>query len=303
MLAIERQAENLQAVFADTGHEHALTYEYLDYLQDKTGVFIARIKADFTRQINAKRKYIEEHWRSDGVPNETIAAALEILHPTGNPFLDLCLWKGRFPSAKARFCTEELKVVPIMEQIIFPILDNTQDTIESWQGVRRDESRSRAHLDEREGIEPNATRVFAYRPILDWTAHEVFGYHQKHGIKWNPLYEMGMGRVGCMPCINCRKGELLQIATRLPEEIDRVAAWEKIVSQASKRGSSTFFAAVTDPTVESDEAISVKTHGIHRIVEWSKTTRGGRQYDMLFDNGDTGECRSIYGLCEAAGAV
>lgn len=194
LLAIERQAENLQAVFADTGHEHVLTYEYLDYLQDKTGVFIQRVKADFTRQINAKRKYIEEHWRSDGVPNETIAAALEILHPTGNPFLDLCLWKGRFPSTKARFCTEELKVVPIMEQIIFPILDNTQDTIESWQGVRRDESRSRAHLDEREGMEPNASRVFAYRPILDWTAHEGIPSETRHQME--PALRDGHGPRG-----------------------------------------------------------------------------------------------------------
>ena len=35
LLAIERGAENLQAVFADTGHEHAQTYEYVQYLNDK----------------------------------------------------------------------------------------------------------------------------------------------------------------------------------------------------------------------------------------------------------------------------
>lgn len=32
LLAIEREAENMQAVFADTGNEHELTYEYVRYL-------------------------------------------------------------------------------------------------------------------------------------------------------------------------------------------------------------------------------------------------------------------------------
>jgi 3'-phosphoadenosine 5'-phosphosulfate sulfotransferase (PAPS reductase)/FAD synthetase len=35
LLAIERQTENLQAVFADTGHEHQQTYEYVQYLSEK----------------------------------------------------------------------------------------------------------------------------------------------------------------------------------------------------------------------------------------------------------------------------
>ncbi|MDD1998083.1 phosphoadenosine phosphosulfate reductase family protein [Pseudomonas putida] len=32
LLAVERGAENLEAVFADTGHEHPQTYEYVRYL-------------------------------------------------------------------------------------------------------------------------------------------------------------------------------------------------------------------------------------------------------------------------------
>lgn len=48
LLAIEQETENLQAVFADTGHEHQQTYEYIEYLNDK--VFpIRKIRADFNR--------------------------------------------------------------------------------------------------------------------------------------------------------------------------------------------------------------------------------------------------------------
>ncbi len=46
--------------------------------------------------------------------NKAKRRALAVLHPTGNPFLDLCLWKGRMPSRKAQFCTEQLKRDPMV---------------------------------------------------------------------------------------------------------------------------------------------------------------------------------------------
>jgi 3'-phosphoadenosine 5'-phosphosulfate sulfotransferase (PAPS reductase)/FAD synthetase len=57
LLAIERNTPNLQAVFADTGHEHAQTYEYVQYLNDQ--VFpIKIVRADFSKQIAGKREYV-----------------------------------------------------------------------------------------------------------------------------------------------------------------------------------------------------------------------------------------------------
>src|SRR5690606_30845370 len=107
-----------------------------------------RVKADFTRQIEGKRKFIAEKWpvslveecgMSPDEAAERIHRALEILKPTGNPFLDLCMWKGRFPSTKARFCTFDLKHEPVRTQVIVPALDEYDEVI-SWQGVRAQES-------------------------------------------------------------------------------------------------------------------------------------------------------------------
>ncbi|MDU0703950.1 phosphoadenosine phosphosulfate reductase family protein [Pseudomonas aeruginosa] len=109
LVAMAHQVPNLRGVFADTGNEHELTLEYIDYLEQVTGVAIERRRADFSRQIAGKRRYIETKWRDQGVAETIIEAALDVLQPTGIPFLDLCLWKGRFPSRKAQFCTEELK--------------------------------------------------------------------------------------------------------------------------------------------------------------------------------------------------
>jgi 3'-phosphoadenosine 5'-phosphosulfate sulfotransferase (PAPS reductase)/FAD synthetase len=291
LLAIEREAENLRAVFADTGNEHPATYDYVDYLEQFTGVQIERIKPDFSARIAHKRELVQTKWRAEGVDEQIIDQALAILQPTGNPFLDLCLWKGRFPSTKARFCTEELKVFPIQQQVFEPLLtDCDTGDIYSWQGVRADESAARAKLPEMDEV---GNGLWNYRPILTWTAADVFDFHRKHGVKWNPLYEQGMSRVGCMPCINCRKDELQAIASRFPDEIERVSQWERLVAMASKRGASTFFGPGTAPDTPMGTPMDT-------AVKWSQTSRGGRQYDLIAALPvDDKQCSSAYGLCDS----
>ncbi|MEQ6763243.1 phosphoadenosine phosphosulfate reductase family protein [Pseudomonas aeruginosa] len=296
LVAMAHQVPNLRGVFADTGNEHELTLEYIDYLEQVTGVTIERRRADFSRQIAGKRRYIETKWRDQGVAESIIEAALEVLQPTGIPFLDLCLWKGRFPSRKAQFCTEELKRNVIIEQVMLPLLDG-QNMVLSWQGVRREESEARRYLPECDEV---GGGLFNYRPILTWPVEAVFEAHRYAGVKPNPLYSQGMGRVGCMPCINCRKGELREIALRFPEHIDRIACWEDLVGQACKRGASTFFHsahALGSLTHLSATEIS-KVANIRQAVEWSRTTRGGIQYDLMAEADDASSCSSAYGLCD-----
>ncbi|WP_447650966.1 phosphoadenosine phosphosulfate reductase domain-containing protein [Pseudomonas abietaniphila] len=293
LVAIALEVENLEAVFADTGNEHQQTYDYLDYLEETTGVVIRRVHADFTRQIAGKRLFVETKWREQGVQEDLVLAAAEMLQPTGNPFLDLCIWKGRFPSRMAQFCTMELKRDPMLEQVILPLMD-TGDMILSWQGVRRDESLNRRYLNECDEV---GGGLFNYRPILKWDVAAVFEAHRYMGVKPNPLYAQGMIRVGCMPCINCSKDELREIALRFPEVIDRISRWEGAVSRAAKRGAASFF-TVKNMDVKDLSAIEVMDlANIRATVEWSKTTRGGNQYDLLIAT-DADACSSAYGLCE-----
>lgn len=291
LLAIEKQTDTanpLMAVFADTGNENQITYDYIRYLSDQTGIAIQWVKADFTDELRRKSEYVNTKWREEGVDNAMCDRAIELLKPTGNPFLDLCLWKGRFPSTKARFCSSELKRNPIIEQVHLPLLDQGI-SVESWQGIRADESRFRASLSTRElvGTFTNDAQLHNYRPILNWSVDNVFKMHKKHGIEPNKLYQMGMGRVGCMPCIHARKNELLEIHQRFPNEIERIKEWESLVSQASKRGSSTFFNSAMQ-----------RGNGIEAMINWSKTSYGGTQYDILRVFNQEPVCTSLYGLCE-----
>jgi 3'-phosphoadenosine 5'-phosphosulfate sulfotransferase (PAPS reductase)/FAD synthetase len=222
---------------------------------------------------------------------DKVARALAVLRPTGVPFLDLCLIKGRFPSRMAQFCTSELKVVPITEWQMHLIDDGYE--VESWQGIRADESPKRAGDPEREDRGGGLT---IYRPILRWTAQQTVDYVRSRGVILNPLYSQGMHRVGCMPCINARKDEVNEIAKRFPEHVERIEEWERLVAEASKRDASTFFASPAQGTgLTTEEAVA--QGNIRAVVEWARTSRGGVQFDWVRDE-EPAMCASAYGLCE-----
>lgn len=303
LLALNRvPRENLRAIFCDTGNEHQAVYEYLDYLEQALDIRIDRLKADFSEQIAAKRRFIARDQRTGRDnrgrklrwTNKAKRRALAVLHPTGNPFLDLCLWKGRFPSRKAQFCTEELKRnMAVSYQL--DLIDAGHRVI-SWQGVRRDESQNRRNARLFERIGPG---LYAFRPLVEWSALQVFDYCARHHIQPNPLYLQGCSRVGCMPCINAGKSELVQIANRWPEALEEKARWEALVGQASKRGFSTFFNKELHEENYSDRRVH-KANEVPEVIRWAKTTRGGRQYDLLADLAEPTACASAYGLCDAA---
>jgi len=302
LLAIERfGAHRVRGIFCDTGNEHEAVYEYLDYLQLATGVTITRLTANFDAEIANKRMFIARDVRTrrgkDGRrvrwTNKAKRRALAVLHPTGNPFLDLCMWKGRFPSRKAQFCTEHLKRNMAVEYQL--TLVEAGHTVVSWQGVRRDESLNRRDAKSFEHIGPS---MFAYRPLVDWSALDVFAYCASQQIQPNPLYKQGMTRVGCMPCINVNKAELMQIARRFIQHIGRIYTWEQIVATCSKHQAATFIPAPGRGKIIHDQQAYAKDNGIWSVVEWSKTSRGGRQFSLLTALDEPSACSSEYGLCE-----
>ncbi|MFN4037338.1 phosphoadenosine phosphosulfate reductase family protein [Comamonas aquatica] len=284
-------------IFCDTGNEHQAVYDYLGYLEQALDVRITRLRADFTDRFAVRRMWIarDQRTRRDKKgrkvrwSNKAKRRALAALKPSGNPFLDMCMLKGRFPSRKAQFCTEQLKRDMAVE-FQLGLLDQGHRVI-SWQGVRRDESEARRYAKAFERIGP---RMWAFRPLVEWTALDVFGYCAEAGIQPNPLYLQGASRVGCMPCINCSKDELRQIDMRWPEHLARISDWEYIVGQCSKRGFSTFF---TDSHSAKDPRQVFADLNVWQRIEWSKTTRGGKQYDLLGQLDEPNHCASAYGLC------
>lgn len=336
-LAVER-GRPFRAVAADTGNEDDRWLEYVQSIPRYVGgPEVEVVRADFTAQMAERRRNIRGDWSQElrikrhsrpcreeqerlaGRPGRSVARvanacdcpisvfppvadhlidrAIELLQPSGNPFLDLCMLKGRFPGAKSRFCTEELKLVP-MAALKDPLRDAGVSIIE-WIGERAQESANRAKKPRMQHWRwTNGVRQLLFRPIHHLKHEDVFAIAKRHGLPPNPLYLEGMTRVGCLPCIMAKKGELRKIAARFPAEIDRLEQWERLVQQVSRRGDATFFPAPMVPG-EGDTRANIRD-----AVQWSKTSRGGRNYDLLLaaDVAEVEEggwlCDSAYGLCE-----
>ena len=301
LLALETNwRDDVRAMFADTGNEHEITYEYVEYLSDymerETGRRIETVRADFTKAMADKREkllkiaagvpeseiYGKRQFSAQWTPDRAGRAA-ELMHPTGNVYLDLCLLKGGFPSRKRQYCTTYLKTEPLDAWLYARIDEGYR--IESWHGIRAEEGQRRAVASPFEWGPCFSVR----RPILSWSVDSVFEQHARHGIKPNPLYLQGFKRVGCMPCINSSKGDIANIVLRAPEHIEKVREYERIVSEGSRQEIPATFFHIT------------AHHGLRGIdgaVAWAKTTHGGRQYDLLSLAEDATQCSSEYGLCE-----
>jgi 3'-phosphoadenosine 5'-phosphosulfate sulfotransferase (PAPS reductase)/FAD synthetase len=274
-------------------------YQRVPLLDDQGQIVPARDNQGRIQYRTVRRKGVEvreiiprmvkRHGRRVRWSNKAKRRALAALHPTGNPFLDLCLWKGRFPSRKAQFCTEELKRnMAVAFQL--DLIDQGYSVI-SWQGIRRDESENRRNAKQIERIGP---RLWAFRPLVDWTAQQTVDFVRDQGCPLNPLYTMGCNRVGCMPCINVSKSELASVSYRFAEEIDRIEEWESLVSQCSKRGYSTMMADTHDAK---DRREIFADLNIRARVRWATGDNGSLS---LFAEGELSvpACASAYGLCE-----
>lgn len=249
--------------FADTGWEHPKTYEYLDYLETVMGP-IVRLKPDLG-------------------------------------FVELAKKKKRFPSARARFCTEYLKMKPAKAWLKAEFEAGRLDPANVVQvsGIRHEESPARAKMAEYVEID-DYYKLPQWRPIIAWTWQEVFAIHDQYGVEPNPLYKLGMGRVGCMP------PELAEIARRFPEVVEKVNEAEVEV------GTSFFgpgsipdrFCSKTFTSPKTGETHPVATaKDVFSYVQLTKAEKKfGGTLPALFEepaNEDVfGVCSSIYGLCE-----
>ncbi|GAB1361803.1 hypothetical protein MASR1M32_10390 [Rhodobacter sp.] len=315
LLALERGMP-FRAVMADTGNEHPDTIEYAARLGERTGgPKVEFFKADFADRMARKRAYIAEHWPQEGVPQAWVDRAIAALQPTGIPFLDLCLWKGRFPSRRSQFCTEFLKSDPITSQVVEPA--RSIGPLVQWLGVRRSESLARRHAPMWQTVRSAGQHAMRfYRPLIHWSAENCFAYAAAHRLAPNPLYLQGMGRVGCFPCINAGKEEIRAIAIRFPEALDRIEEWEAICANTSKQGVGTFFAAdktpegaaiaariklIPDRAARNAASAAASWPTARQVAAWARTDRGGRQFNLLehaFSADEGLSCSSQYGLCE-----
>lgn len=263
--------DKITAVFCDTGWEHQDTYKHIESVVKQLGVKLVTLKS---------KKY--------------------------NDFVDMSIKKGRFPSTMARFCTSELKVIPMIEYILLQ-----DESFIIIQGIRAKESKARAGYDVecsyfkeyfsdevknlyhkkavREWCKAHDASVL--RPIFHWSAQEVIDYILANGQRPNPLYERGFARVGCFPCFMCRKREI-QLISKDKWAAERLIKAEQRMKDETEKGSS-FFSPSYIPARFCSNGQYPTVQEVFRYVN-----RNDAQLDMFEPEGGY-SCMSLYhGLCE-----
>lgn len=281
--------------------------------------------------IEHDRIFLDTRWEHPAVQRhlEYLREKLGPITALAGPLsmVELIRKKGMFPRRARRFCTSELKTFPARDYLNAR-MDAGEDVINSV-GIRRDESEERAKMPEWEWMDGFDCEV--WRPLVDWTLDDVIAIHKRHDIKPNPLYLLGMERVGCWPCINSNKGEVRKIAEIDPARIDEIRALEAEVGIKAKGRYDARLAKYTAGGIDAltkrerdlmfDEAGNLKPFSppfffqsplkeegdkcwpIDRVVEWSRTKFGGRvedrQADLLAFGGINDGCMR-WGLCETS---
>ena len=257
--------ETLRFSMTDTGNEAAETYEHIQLLHCKVH------------------------------PIHIIKPPLD--------FYELAEKKGRFPSSKARFCTQELKMKPTKAYLEGLMAEGY--TVINHSGVRASESADRAKLEEREPAWLSFFGCESYRPLLRWTLADVWAIHARYGIPPNPLYAKGCTRVGCLPCVMSRKSEIAVIARQFPERIDRIRECEN-EALSNRRGGSTFFPPAMVPVryrtgnvYQNKAGQGIKLTMIDDVVRWAEEGTSATTGVLNFDDLDEPPtCDSRSGLCE-----
>jgi len=265
-------AKNITAIFCDTGWENPVTYEHIKETCEVLGVKLTTIRS---------KKY-------DG-------------------FVDMAIKRKRFPSLKARFCSEELKSIPIVDHVL-----GHKEHLICVEGIRRNESLSRSKMSEecaffRNYFEPiryakNGKPIYLtyrkkdvlawvkqydaskFRPVFNWTSQQVIDYIIENGQQPNPLYYQGFKRVGCFPCVLGSQQNNRLIMENHPEQWQRLKDAEKAVG-------SSFF-----PPDEIPKRFSANKS--HPTVEDVEKYLSDKNATMDIFNDETPSCMSVYGLCE-----
>jgi 3'-phosphoadenosine 5'-phosphosulfate sulfotransferase (PAPS reductase)/FAD synthetase len=211
---------------------------------------------------------------------------------------ELILHKGIFPSRKTRFCTELLKLLPLIEWMNKKHPDGAINAV----GIRAAESKARSKLGYCECNEWGWT----WRPLIRWAEADVIDIHQRNNVLPNPLYlpPYNCQRVGCWPCLYSRKAEVATVARITPERIDEIRQMEHDLALTPNRVAKledgpprwvpTFFVKKQADGCGNRITQSMR---IDEVVKWAKTGRGGRQYE-LFHEPDRSGCMR-WGMCDA----
>lgn len=174
---LHKEVPQMEYFFCDTGEELAETYDYLDRLEARLGIRITR--------LHAERGF--RHW-------------LEV-------------YRGVLPSPRMRWCTKQLKIMPLEEFV-------GGDRAVSYVGIRADERRE-GYI----STKPNITARFPFRE-RGLVKADVIRILEESGLGM-PDYYRWRSRSGCYFCFYQQKIEWVRLYDEHRALFEQAAAYEE----------------------------------------------------------------------------
>ncbi len=239
---LKDKVPDLEYVFTDTGAELPETYEYLDKLEAFLGKEIIRLNSDKTFDYLLKK------------------------------------YGNYLPSARARWCTAEMKIRSYERYI-------GDDLIESYVGIRADE--------DREGYISNKDTIKPRYPFKE-DGIDLAGVNrilEEAGIGMPKYYEW-RSRSGCYFCFFQRRIEWIGLKERHPELFEKAKEYEK----AGYAGDDVPFTWIKGMSLEDIEGKEDEIKANHaKRMEREKARSKGKHLTDVFksvvnDDGEESSC-------------
>lgn len=167
----------IEYFFCDTHKELPETYDYLDRIEARLGIKIARLEGE--------RGF--DHW--------------------------LDVYGGTLPSPKMRWCTKQMKIIPLEKYI-------GDDKAISYIGIRADENRD-GYISKRDNIKP----IFPFKEH-GLVKADIYRLLEESGIGL-PDYYRWRSRSGCFFCFFQRKYEWVKLAEEHPDLFTKAIRYEQ----------------------------------------------------------------------------
>lgn len=168
---------DIEYFFCDTHKELPETYDYLDRIEARLGIKIVRLEAE--------RGF--DHW--------------------------LDVYGGTLPSPKMRWCTKQMKIIPLEKYI-------GDDEAVSYIGIRADENR-----DGYISTKPNIKPVFPFKE-RGLIKQDIIRLLEDSGLGLPKYYEW-RSRSGCFFCFFQRKYEWVMLHERHPDLFWKAVTYEE----------------------------------------------------------------------------
>ncbi|MCB1178092.1 MAG: phosphoadenosine phosphosulfate reductase family protein [Leptospiraceae bacterium] len=222
---------DLEYVFCDTGEELPETYEYLEKIETFLGKKIIRLRSDLSWD-----EWLEK-------------------------------FSGYLPSARARWCTSNLKIVPF-ERFV------GNDSVVSYIGIRADENR--------EGYISSKTNIKARYPFKEHgiTKEDVMQILEDSGLGL-PEYYKWRTRSGCYFCFFQRKYEWLGLKENHPKLFEKAKRYESINSDGSAQNFTWVQDATLDQVVKNPDQIR-KNHALYEKRVKEKKLKSSKKLIDIF---------------------